>query len=64
MSKKSDILENEIVSFDSELLPILLIDRSKTEAMGEAHNILWATDNYTSKGKGYNPILLRHIVIT
>ena len=53
MSKKSDILENEIVSYDSELLPILLIDRSKTEAMGEAHNILWATDNYASKGKGY-----------
>lgn len=53
MSKNSDILENEIVSFDAELLPILLIDRSRTEKLGNVHNIMWATDNYVAKGDGY-----------
>ena len=53
MSKNSDILENEIVSFDAELLPILLIDRSKTEKEGDTHNIMWGTDNYAANGDGY-----------
>lgn len=49
----SDILENDLQSYDAELLPILLIDRSKTACTGEIHNILWGTDNYHSHGPGY-----------
>ena len=53
MIKNSDILENDLLAFDSELLPILLTDRSKSNATGEPHNIVWGTDNYTSNGEGY-----------
>ena len=53
MSKNTDILENEIVSYDPELLSILLIDRSKSEKEGVTHNIMWATDNYMPNGAGY-----------
>ena len=53
MSKNSDILENEILVYDEELLPILLIDRSKTEKEEKPHNVMWGTDNYASRGKGY-----------
>lgn len=53
MSNNSDILENNLQSYDAELLPILLIDRSKTACTGEIHNILWGTDNYQSHGPGY-----------
>jgi len=54
MSKNSDILENDLLAFDSELLPILLTDRSKSNATGEPHNIVWGTDNYTSNGEEYS----------
>ena len=53
MSRNSDILENEILVYDEELLPILLIDRSKTEKEEKPHNVMWGTDNYASRGKGY-----------
>ena len=42
-----DIKENEILQMDSELLSILLIDRSS------GANLIWATDNYAQKGFGY-----------
>jgi hypothetical protein len=44
-----DIKENDIVKYDRELLPILLRDHSSKR------NIIWATDNYASMGKGYQP---------
>lgn len=43
-----DIRENDIIKYDRELLPILLQDNSSNQ------NILWATDNYTFMGEGYN----------
>lgn len=52
MANHSDIFENEIEKYDPTLLPILLIDRTKS-CKGERHNILWATDTYESNGKGY-----------
>lgn len=42
-----DIKENDIYKLDSELLEILLKDRSSKK------NIIWATDNYAHKGFGY-----------
>lgn len=53
MSKNSDILENDLFSYDPQLLSILLIDRSKSNSSTELRNIIWAPDNYTSKGSGY-----------
>lgn len=44
---KIDIKENYIYRLDNELLTILLRDRS----LGK--NIIWATDNYGSRGCGY-----------
>jgi len=43
-----DIKENDILKYDSQLLPILLKDNSSKQ------NIIWATDNYVSYGDGYN----------
>lgn len=43
-----DIKENYIFHWDNELLEILLKDRSSKK------NIIWATDNYSSRGGGYN----------
>ncbi|MEZ7884255.1 MAG: restriction endonuclease subunit M [Bacteroidales bacterium] len=43
-----DIKENDIIKYDSQLLPILLKDNSSKQ------NIIWATDNYVSYGDGYN----------
>ncbi len=42
-----DIKENYIYRLDNELLSILLRDRSSGK------NIVWATDNYSSRGFGY-----------
>ncbi len=44
---KIDIKENYIYRLDNELLTILLRDRSSGK------NIIWATDNYSSRGCGY-----------
>ena len=52
MSNNSDIRENEIVRFDEELMPILLMDRTRSNEDG-VHNIIWATDNYVQRGEGY-----------
>ena len=42
-----DVKENYIYRLDIELLDILLKDRSSGK------NIIWATDNYSSRGCGY-----------
>lgn len=42
-----DIKETNIYKLDSRLLEILLIDRSSKK------NLIWATDNYSSRGPGY-----------
>lgn len=47
--EKIDIKENNIFQFDYELLSILLKD------MTTGKNILWATDNYMSRGSNYKP---------
>ena len=44
---KIDIKENYIYCLDNELLAILLQDHSSKK------NIIWATDNYSSRGCGY-----------
>ena len=44
---KIDIKENYIYRLDNELLSVLLRDRSSGK------NIIWATDNYSSRGFGY-----------
>lgn len=43
-----DIKENEILKIDTELLAILLKDKTTDK------NILWATDNYRKYGEKYN----------
>lgn len=53
MGNHSDIKENDIYSFDEKLLPILLIDRTKSKK-DNIHNVVWATDNYRQLGKGYS----------
>lgn len=53
MPNEVDIKENDILLFDPQVFSLLLLDRSKTEKLGEPHNILWATDNYVQYGKGY-----------
>lgn len=52
MGNHSDIKENDIYCFDEKLLPILLIDRSKSKK-DVVHNVVWGTDNYQQLGKGY-----------
>ncbi|MDD4685918.1 MAG: Eco57I restriction-modification methylase domain-containing protein [Clostridia bacterium] len=47
MQKNIDIQENSIYEIDEKLLEILLKDRSSKK------NIIWATDNYAMRGKGY-----------
>lgn len=42
-----DVKENEIYKLDSRLLEILLLDRTTKK------NLIWATDNYASRGLGY-----------
>ena len=49
MEQKVDIKENYIYELDNKLLEILLKDHSSNK------NIIWATDNYTIRGKGYYP---------
>ena len=43
-----DILEDEILSWGHEIFDILLRDRTSGE------NIIWATDDYASRGEGYS----------
>jgi len=43
-----DIKENNILQFDCELLQLLLKDNSSKK------NIIWATDNYKSRGYGFD----------
>jgi len=50
MSNEVDILEDDILKRDPELLEILLIDRSRPK---NGH-IVWATDNYASKGAAFD----------
>lgn len=45
--RKIDIKENDIYRLDNELLAIILRDRSSGK------NIIWATDNYSFRGYGY-----------
>ena len=45
--KEIDINEDGIYRLDCRLLDILLMDRSSKK------NLIWATDNYASKGYGY-----------
>lgn len=52
MSNQSDIKENDILAYDEQLLPLLLIDRTRS-MNGDSHNIIWATDNYAALGDGY-----------
>lgn len=47
MNSKTDIKENNILKFNSNILSILLIDRTTNR------NIIWATDNYKEKGIGF-----------
>ena len=47
MSNLVDVKENYIYHLDNELLEILLKDHSSGK------NIIWATDNYASRGSGY-----------
>lgn len=47
MRNKVDIKENYIYQLDDKLLEILLKDHSSNK------NIIWATDNYELRGKGY-----------
>lgn len=49
MEQKVDIKENYIYELDDKLLEILLKDHSSNK------NIIWATDNYAFRGKGYYP---------
>ena len=49
MEQKVDIKENYIYELDDKLLEILLKDHSSNK------NIIWATDNYVIRGKGYYP---------
>ena len=49
MEQKVDIKENYIYELDDKLLEILLKDHSSDK------NIIWATDNYALRGKGYYP---------
>ncbi len=44
---KIDIKENYIKNIDTNLLSVLLLDRTTKK------NIVWATDNYSSRGFGY-----------
>ncbi|MBQ3941292.1 MAG: restriction endonuclease subunit M [Bacteroidales bacterium] len=52
MSKHSDIFENDILAQDEALLPLLLIDRTRSTEE-KPHNLIWATDNYVQRGEGY-----------
>lgn len=52
MGNHSDIRENDIQAYDLALMPLLLLDRTRTTE-GESHNIIWATDNYAQNGPGY-----------
>lgn len=48
MEDKIDINENNIINLDIQILNILLKDRTTDK------NIIWATDNYISRGDKYN----------
>ena len=53
MSNEVDIRENDILKYDPQLLAVLLIDRSKPKEDGTYGHIIWGTDNYESRGEGY-----------
>lgn len=50
INNRIDVKENYIHKIDNELLAILLKDRSS------GHNIIWATDNYASRGNGFQSL--------
>jgi len=59
MSENSDIRENEILSLGSDILDVLLLDRTRTTA-DTVHNILWCTEGYEqfndeAAGLSYRP---------
>ena len=54
MSNDIDIQENDILQQDPVLLEALLIDRSRPKnGSKKPQHIIWATDNYASKGPAY-----------
>lgn len=53
MSNEVDIKENEILQYDPQVFSLLLVDRSKPKRDDQLCNIVWATDNYETLGKGY-----------
>ncbi len=58
MSDKVDISENKLLSEHPEVLAILLEDHTTQK------KIFWATDSYSSRGKGYqydDPITIESI---
>jgi hypothetical protein len=52
MPNEVDIKENEIYAISPVLLHLLLKDHTKSTS-DEQVNIFWATDNYASRGKGF-----------
>lgn len=52
MSNEVDIKENDIYAISPQLLHRLLKDHTMSKP-GEQVNIFWATDNYSSLGKGF-----------
>lgn len=59
MANETDILEDYILELSPELLNTLLKDHTMSKE-GQQRNIFWATNNYETRGKGYeydSPIL-------
>ena len=54
MQTTPDILEQRILEKSTELLDLLLADRTTSNAK-KKHNIIWANDNYAHLGEGYAP---------
>lgn len=52
MPNEVDIKENDIHRISPDLLHLLLKDHTKSDGENQV-NIFWATDNYASKGEGY-----------
>lgn len=53
MLNEVDIKENDILKYDTLLLETLLIDRNKPQGKGSFGHIIWGTDAYINRGKGY-----------
>lgn len=53
MAESIDILENDILELSPEILKTLLKDHSVSHHYKEEREIIWATDDYKSRGAGY-----------